>query len=137
MTDTQVMYRCIAISASFALLSGCASTVTYSPVCAAYSGDRIAVNGDRFTWDRFTDTRRVDNKGNEIDANPGYPRTGTIEIDDTMMRFVDESGAVVGTFVSFEDDGDRYLLTQEDHAAVAGGDAVPDCALQQEGAPGN
>lgn len=137
MTDTWVMYRYIAISASFALLSGCASTVTYSPGCAAYSGDRIAVTGDRFTWDRFTDTRRLDKEGNEIDVNPGYPRTGTIEIDDAMMRFVDESGAVVGTFVSFEDDRDRYLLTQEEHAAVAGGDAVPDCALQQEGASEN
>ncbi|MEM6818917.1 MAG: hypothetical protein AAF578_08995 [Pseudomonadota bacterium] len=137
MTDTRFMYRYIAISASFALLSGCSGTLTYSPGCAAYSGDQIEVTGDRFSWDRFSDTRRVDKDGNEIDANPGYPRTGTVEIDDAVMRFVDDSGAVVGTFVSFQNGGKRYLLTQEEHKAVADGGALPDCALQQESASDN
>jgi hypothetical protein len=126
------MFQRILIVAGSLFVCACAGPVTYAPGCMALAGDRIEVNGTRFVWDKFTDALRVDDDGNRIDPFPDYPRKGRVESTGKRLRFVDDGGSLVGEFVGYRIDGERFLLTVDEYDAVQAGARVPDCALQQE-----
>lgn len=115
--------------AAASLLGGCAAPVTYAPGCAAYAGDQITIDGQRYTWDKFTDTRRIDEDGNVIDPFPGYPREGRVELEGRVVRFLDESGELLAVRHVRKAGGKTYLLTPEAWQQVASGAAPEPCAL--------
>ena len=115
--------------AAGSLLCGCATPVSYAPGCLAYAGDRITIGGQRYTWDKFTDVRRIDEAGEVIDPFPGYPRQGRVERDGRVLRFLDESGALLAVRHLHEAGGKTYLLTPEAWREVAAGAAPDPCAL--------
>ncbi|MEL7024972.1 MAG: hypothetical protein AAGL69_14655 [Pseudomonadota bacterium] len=119
----------LAISVAL-MLSGCVSPVTYEPGCVAMAGDRIEVTGARFVWDKFTDVRRIDEDGNEIEAYPDYPKSGRVESSGSQLKFIDDSGNLVGELVGYSDGANRFLLTAAQHDKVQAGADVPACALK-------
>ena len=100
------------------MLSGCASHQgTYAPACVAFAGDTVSLDGDTFTWDRFTDEVRVDNDGHVRDAYPDFPKRGTYRIDGRAVYMRTHSGESMDTLFLHRN-GDRYsLLTEKEDAA--------------------
>lgn len=115
--------------AAASLLGGCAAPVSYAPGCAAYTGDLITVDGRRYTWDKFTDTRSLDEDGNVIDPFPGYPREGRVEQEGQVVRFFDASGELLAVRHRHEAGGKTYLLTPEALQNMASGAALDPCSL--------
>ncbi|MEL7312648.1 MAG: hypothetical protein AAFN07_14135 [Pseudomonadota bacterium] len=101
----------------------------YEPGCVAMAGDRIEVTGSRFVWDKFTDIRRVDDDGNVVPAYPDYPRSGRVESTGRQLKFIDDTGELVGELVGHSADGQRFLLTTEQFEQVEAGAEIPACAL--------
>lgn len=115
------------------VVTGCQSIEgRYEPGCAAFAGDRVVLDGGRYTWDRFTDARRVDAAGNVIDPYPDFPKTGPYAIDGKVLRLLDRGEETIATFHLHGDGNDILLLTVEEHDAVSGGAAYPDCALTRK-----
>ena len=119
-----------------ALAAGCGSLDgVFAPACIAYEGDRIVFDGRRFSWDRFTDARRVDDDGNIVDPFPEYPKTGRYEVDSARVSFYTDDGGSLDDRYLLEHRGDTYLLNWEDNEAVLDGEAMPACALRQQTPP--
>jgi hypothetical protein len=104
----------------------------YEPGCPAYSGDRIRIDGDRFTWERFTDVIEIGPDGQPVDPAPGFPKAGAVRRVGDELRFI-RNGAEIATFSLVEADGQRYLLTAGEAAAVRAGGRIPACALTLSG----
>lgn len=123
--------------AAGSLLGGCATPVSYAPGCAAYTGDEITIDGQRYTWDKFTDTRRVDDDGKVIDPFPDYPRAGRVEREGQVVRFFDESGQLLAVRHLYEAGGTMHLLTPEAWQRVASGAEPDPCALVAQPSAGS
>lgn len=105
----------------------------YLPDCAAHAGDRVTIEGTRFSWDRFTDAVRVDDDGNRIDAFPNYPKSGSISAADGKMRFVDDAGEEIAMRHVVVRDGVIALLTEAEHGQWETTGNWPDCPLSTAG----
>ena len=104
--------------------------------CAAFAGDTLSFSGDRFTWDKFTDARRIDDEGRIIDPFPGFPKSGVYAVDGDALVLTDEStGAELGRFYLHEQDGVAALLTAAEHSELANGGPFPECPLQRSATP--
>ena len=115
-----------------ALLAGCTTGGgVYEPGCIAFEGDRVEISGKRFVWDRFTDERRVDAEGREIDLFPDYPKTGRVEVRAGRVRFYPESGDPIERHYLLKRGSATYLLSAEQRASVMSGGDMPDCALRR------
>lgn len=111
-------------------LTACASHEgVYEPACIAFEGDRIELRGGRFSWDRFTDQRSVDADGNVIDAFPDFPKSGKYTLDAERLSFVTDDGIRLTDWFLFEQQGQRYLLTDAQREHYLDTAALPRCAL--------
>lgn len=117
------------------LLAACASGPegVFEPACIAHAGERIEFGGElgkgRFEWDRFTDAVSVDGAGNRIDPFPGYPKTGTFDIDGEKVSWTADDGTELAERYLLDYRGRTWLLSYEQNKAVLDGEEMPDCAL--------
>jgi hypothetical protein len=115
------------------VLAGCKSIEgTWQPGCVAFAGDRITLADGRYSWDRFTDAREIDDQGNVVDPYPDFPKTGRYRVDGETVQLLGPDDDVLATFHLHEDGGNYRLLTPEEHAAVLNGGQMPDCPLGPE-----
>lgn len=124
----------LVLLAAFAgtLLAGCATgSGVYEPACIAFEGDRVEIRGKRFVWDRFTDERRIDADGREIDLFPDFPKTGRVEVRAGRVRFYPEAGAPIEMHYLLKRGSATYLLDGEQRASVMSGGDMPDCVLRR------
>ena len=116
------------------LLAGCASFEgIYAPSCAAYEGDRIALDGGEFVWDRFTDAIPVDDDGNPVDATPGYPLRGRYSGPDGRLDLETAAGEALDSLYLHREEGIYYLLTEEQNEQLGTTGRIPECALVRGG----
>lgn len=97
----------------------------------AFEGDRLEFSGGRFVWDRFTDERRIDAAGREIDPFPDFPKTGRVQARAGRVRFYPDSGDPIDTHYLLKRGSQTYLLTRGQRRNVMSGAAIPDCALRR------
>lgn len=117
-----------------ACLAGCkAVDGTYLPGCAAYAGDRIELRGDTFAWDKFTDAVEIDDAGNRVDAFPGYPKTGSFDIDGDRLVLRFDDGAETQVLHLQRSSGSLELLTDTQYVAWKKSNNYPDCVLARVG----
>ena len=116
------------------LLTACRSIDgSWSMTCKAFAGDRLSFEEGRYTWDKFTDARRVDDQGGAVDPFPGFPRTGPFTRDDDVIVLMDDGdGSEVARFYLHRRDGVVLLLSAEEHEGVMRGEAFPDCPLRRD-----
>ena len=92
------------------LLAGCKQLEgTYYPGCVAFEGDRVVLQDDRVTWDRFTDQIIVDGDGNTTDPFPEYPKTGRYDVDGDLLHLHFE-GDDIARSLHIRRHDDRVLL---------------------------
>jgi hypothetical protein len=126
------MLRTTLILCALITLAACTELEgVFEPACMAFEGDRVVLRDGRFEWHRFTDERRIDDKGNVIESFPGYPITGNYKLSRGKVRFNADSGARLADHYLVEEQGALYLLTAEQYKAVSDGDAIPSCALRR------
>lgn len=125
------MRRATTILAVTALFSGCGSFIegVFEPACIAYEGDRIAMSGGRFEWQRFTDAVPIDADGNTMDPFPDYPKSGRVLVDGARLLLNADDGTAIGERYLLEYRGRTYLLTYDQNEAVLDGEDMPACAL--------
>jgi len=114
------------------LLVSCANIDgLYKPACIAYEGDTIKLFDGTFTWQRFTDERRVDENGELIDPFPDFPKTGSYTLDDAVLELSINDGSDYATFFPLQLGSDYYLLRQAEFDAYLANDKIADCALKR------
>lgn len=120
------------ITCAALVLASCASSIegVFEPACIAYAGDSITMLDGRFEWRRFTDQVNVDEDGNKIDPFPGFPVTGTYEVDNEQVSLFPDSGASASERFLLNHRDDLYLLTYEQNEAVLNNEKFPVCALK-------
>lgn len=105
----------------------------YLPDCKAFEGDRVELREDGFTWSRFTDQRKIDESGNEVDSFPEFPKSGEYQMKDGHVSFTLDDGEHLDTRYFMESGGKAYLLSQEEDRVFAEGGQMPECALRRIG----
>ena len=116
------------------MLSGCLSHEgTYLPGCIAYAGNKITLSGDRFVWEKFTDSVVVDDAGEVVNQFPGYPLRGTYRIDGQTLYMKSDGGESLENMYLHQRDNRQYLLTAEQFAAWENTGKDADCALLLSG----
>ena len=119
------------------LLAGCNGVSgVFEPACMAFEGDRLEFSGRRFVWDRFTDERRIDAAGREIDPFPDFPKAGRVQARAGRVHFYPDSGDPIDTHYLLKRGSQTYLLTHEQRRNVMSGAAIPDCALRRNAGRG-
>lgn len=118
------------------VLAGCAIHKdvyqgVYLPNCMALEGDRIELREGGFTWDRFTDQRRMDESGYEIDLFPQFPKSGDYQMQGGHVSFALADGAILDTRYFLEKGEAVYLLTRQEDQVIAEGGQIPECALRR------
>ena len=122
--------RLLAALLIFFALSGCrAIEGDFSPGCLAFAGDRVSLHDGRFSWDRFTDARRVDDAGRTVDPFPDFPKTGPYTMTDNRVDLQSESGELLASWYLHEDNGRMLLLSAEQEAAWTASGRYPECPL--------
>jgi len=133
-----MMRQCLRKSAYmvfFLLLGGWATSIDgrYEPGCAAYAGDIVTLENGAFSWDRYTDAIRLDENDRPIDPFPGYPISGSYEVDGDRVTFDGGAESAPGPlFIRRTADGTVHLLSAEqidDWDGTANSDA---CVLTRE-----
>ena len=115
------------------LLAGCASIDgTYNPACTAFSGNTIELDGGRFVWDKFTDQVFVNDAGEVVDQYPEYPMRGRYRLEGDTIHFDSYEGAPLPSMHLREEDGEVYLLTNEQHESWLNANGRPRCPLVRE-----
>ena len=76
-----------------------------APDCQAYAGDRMEFADGRFTWDRFTDIRRVGEDGKPLDPFPGFPKSGSYAVNGNAVELRGDDGELLSTWYLHDDDG--------------------------------
>ena len=114
-------------------LCGCASQYegVYEPACIAFAGDKIEFRDGRFEWERFTDQRRIDKRGNPVDPYPDYPKRGQYRMDEERMLLRTDAGERLDDWYVLEHLGETYLLTFEQSEAFLNGEGMATCALRR------
>jgi hypothetical protein len=111
-------------------ISACANHEgMYEPACIAYQGDKIELRDGRFTWQRYTDERTVDEAGNVVEPFPGFPKAGSYRVAADKLELVTEDNVRLDDWFIVEHAGKRYLLDAEQHKAFLDGGELPKCAL--------
>ena len=122
--------RLFAIILLAGALSGCKGVDgVYLPGCPAYAGDRIELEGGRFTWDKFTDQVKLDADGNPVDPFPGYPRTGNYTIEGDNLTLIMADDGARQAFHLYVDNGRVMLLTDAQQANLQTNGSHDECAL--------
>lgn len=104
----------VAATLGLGLLTGCASHHgVYEPACIVFAGDRVTLADESFVWDRSTDAIKVDDEGNVVDSNPGYPVHGSYSVDGEVVRMRADSGRVMDPHYLRKIDGTYRLLTAD------------------------
>lgn len=116
------------------VLTGCGSTAiavggSYEPSCTAFAGESISLRDGLYSWNKFTDARRIGPNGEVTDPYPDFPKTGAYERDGTLIRLLDDGDAVLGTWHLHEHEGRLALLNQDQQDAWAADGSYPDCML--------
>lgn len=113
------------------LLSACANHEgMYEPACIAFQGDKIELQDGRFTWQRYTDERTVDEAGNVVEPFPGFPKTGSYHVSAGRLELVTDDNVRLDDWFVVEHAGQRYLLDAEQHNVFLEGGKLPKCVLQ-------
>jgi hypothetical protein len=113
------------------LLSACANHEgIYEPACIAYQGDKIELQDGRFTWQRYTDERTVDEAGNVVEPFPEFPKTGSYRVSAGKLELVTDDNVAMDDWFVVEHAGQRYLLDAGQHNAFLEGGELPKCALR-------
>jgi len=101
----------------------------FLPACTAYAGDSLTLDGGRYTWDKFTDEVKVDADGNAIDQFPGYPRSGSFDIDNDRLVFAADDGNAPPFLRLARVDSRVFLLTTQEFSDWQSAGEIPACAL--------
>ncbi len=113
------------------LLLACANHEgLYEPACIAFEGDTIKLDDGRFSWNRFTDERRVDDAGKVVEPFPDFPKTGTYRVAAGRLELVTDDDVRLEDWFIIERDGRRYLLTSKQHRDFLDGGELPKCPLE-------
>lgn len=112
------------------LLTACATHEgIYSPACMAYAGDRIELRNTRFSWEKFTDSVVVDNKGRAVNQFPGYPILGHYRVEGQTVLMETAAGKALANMYLHPVDSRLYLLTEQQHEMAEQSGEVDQCAL--------
>lgn len=121
--------RLLAMLLIVSSLAGCrAIEGDFAPGCMAYAGDRISLHDGRFSWDRFTDARRVDDDGQTVDPFPDFPKTGAYTLSDNRVD-LESGGELLASWYLHEDGSRMLLLSADQEAAWAASGQYPECPL--------
>ena len=121
---------CQATIAITSLLVACVSHEgTYSPACAAFAGDMVALQDGQFVWEKFTDSVVVDDHGVIVNQFPGFPKRGSYHVDGRKVSMLSGSGEQLPDMYLLGTDSRRYLLTEAQSAAWETSGQYADCAL--------
>ncbi len=118
------------------LLCGCSlHEGIYSPSCAAYAGSEIELDGGRFIWTKFTDEVLVDEGGNVVEQNPGFPARGEYSKTGQQITLIPgESEPTQAMFLS-PYNGELYLYTADEMERLETTGERPECALRLQKSP--
>ena len=123
----------LCLLALFVVLTGCrAIEGTYSPSCVAFAGDSISLREGQYSWNKFTDERRIGPDGKVVDPYPDYPKTGAYELDGDGVRLLEDGGGVLATWYIHEEDGRLILLSQSQQDVWSSEGVYPNCPLALE-----
>lgn len=103
----------------------------YVPACVAYEGQEIELAGNRFTWRRFTDERKVNEHGELVNAFPGFPKTGHYSHHDSQLDLVTDGKNSSVSFYLQDDPQGKYLLTSAENEQYQHDGSMPECALRR------
>ena len=124
----------VGILIALIVLTGCGSTAiavdgSYEPSCTAFAGESISLRDGLYSWNKFTDARRVGPNGEVTDPYPDFPKTGRFDRDGEVIRMLDDGGSVLATWYLHQHQGRQALLNQDQQDAWSAGGAYPDCML--------
>ncbi|MEM9209012.1 MAG: hypothetical protein AAGA61_07190 [Pseudomonadota bacterium] len=117
--------------------SGCRTTDepvegSFVPGCTAFAGDRISLREGQYSWNKFTDERRLGATGEPVDPYPDFPKVGDYEVDGNAVRLLDNAGGVLGTWYVHLREEQILLLSQAQEEAWSADGGFPDCPLVLE-----
>ena len=113
-------------------MSGCQSIEGYyAPDCIAYEGETIELKGGTYTWNKFTDTRRVNDAGEIVDPFPGFPKTGRYMLSGAQLDLLADGEDESLTYYLLTIDGESYLLTAAEQGRYLIDGVIADCALHR------
>ncbi len=124
-------------SAALLLLLGCRTADvplegSFAPACTAFAGDRMSLREGQYSWNKFTDERRLGPDGEPVDPYPDFPKIGDFEIDGDAVRLLEPGGSVLATWYLHDREGQLLLLNQSQQDAWSAGGTYPDCPLALE-----
>lgn len=116
------------------VLTGCGSTAvavdgSYEPSCTAFAGESISLRDGLYSWNKYTDARRIGPNGEVTDPYPDFPKTGAYGRDGTVIRLLDDNGVAMATWYLHEHQGRLALLNQDQQDAWSADGSYPDCML--------
>lgn len=103
----------------------------YAPACIAYEGSEIELSGNRFTWRRFTDERKLDEHGEPVDAFPGFPKTGQYRFHNSQVDLIPDDGQSSVSFYLYDDAQGKYMLSNAENKQYQSDGGMPECALRR------
>ena len=125
--------RLLAVLLMMISVTGCRAVEgEFSPGCMAFAGDRVSLHEGRFSWDRFTDARRVDDAGRTVDPFPDFPKTGPYTVTDNRLDLRSGDGELIASWYLHEDGSRMLLLSAEEEAAWASSGEYPECPLVRD-----
>ncbi len=105
---------------------------SFVPACTAFAGDRMTLREGKYSWNKFTDVRRLGPNGEPVDPYPDFPKVGDFEVDDNAVRLLEADGAVLGTWYLHMRDDQFLLLNQDQQDAWSADGSFPNCPLVLE-----
>ncbi len=105
---------------------------SFAPACTAFAGDRMSFREGQYSWNKFTDERRIGPDGEPVDPYPDYPKVGEFEIVGDGVRLYVADGSVLGTWYLHDREDHVLLLNQSQQDAWSTTGTYPDCPLALE-----
>ncbi len=105
---------------------------SFVPACTAFAGDRMSFREGQYSWNKFTDERRIGPDGEPVDPYPDFPKTGDFELDGDAVRLLQEDGSVLASWYPHDRAGQLLLLNQSQQDAWSASGTYPDCPLALE-----
>ncbi|MEN7341325.1 MAG: hypothetical protein AAAFM81_00225 [Pseudomonadota bacterium] len=102
----------------------------FKPACLALAGDIIDIEGDRYTWRKFTDEIVVGDDGELIEPFPGFPKSGQFTREGDELRLLNGNGEPSAAFYVRKRADGVYLLTADESASDTVDAAFWRCALK-------
>ncbi len=107
----------------------------YTPSCDMYEGETVDLQHGAYVWDRFTDTRSIDDEGNLVDSFPEHPMSGGYTRQAAKVSLQLTSDDAVRDYILLPVSGSAYLLTQKEYESFLASGEVVSCALQRRNNP--